>query len=1739
MAKRSKKNDKAKSFEQISLFDISTTDVLQQSLQEVANEEFAIVYESSLDEQTGHIAVQSGKENGFEKSSRIGKSQQIKSNNSRDNAGEDSSVATKTRTSDGSGNELFRSNNRRNFHSREFGKLDTKLTPKAKCENNLEALRLLKDLESKDRPAILDEQVVLSKYSGWGGLPHVFNENNDEYLEARIELKSLLTLDEYQKAKASVLSSFYTPNIVIEYIYKYLSDMGFEKGKILEPSMGVGGFFNGLLLDMQESSITGVELDTVSGRLSKQLYPEAHIEISGYEKTNLPNNFFDLAVTNVPFGNYKVHDLEWNTKNFDIHNYFFVKSLQKVRAGGLVAFITTTETMDGRSDILNEIHKHAKLLCAVRLPNNTFRLNGANTDVTSDIIFLQKLDANEVNSDYSWTNRVPFGSRYINNYFIEHPEMVLGNIEEVTNQYGKPELTCRSNGKDLDECLDNVRKYLPRNIYEEKILVFENDNHVEMTPNDLEYRIDEFFVRDNQLFQRKDDYTILIEEDDKNYKRLCQLVELSTGAKELIDIQLKDVEDSIFKEKLKQFNNLYDTFVKKYGYVASQTNSKIFRCDPNYYLLSSLELVDKATKKVSKADFFFKRTIKPKVEVKQAESVFDALNLCLNNLGALDFDYMSTLLSKEKEFVINELLKETKIFHDPAINQYVLDEEYLSGNIREKLKYLNEFHKDSEQYAVNKQLLETILPEWLEATEIKAQLGATFIPAAYIKEFACKIFNFEDQGTTWCNYNRLEVDYSEHAGTWLFSAWNDTWDTMVNEEWGVPQDDEVDDCYSQPIYNGFRLFDDTLNSRIPTVYDYWDEEEDGEKKRKSRVNVKRTAYARDLQERLLTEFEDWIYDDMKRRETIEKIYNERFNSTVLREYNGQYLSFPDMSVTEALEPYQKNAVSRIMHSDSTLLSQVVGAGKTFEMVSSGMEMKRLGIRNKILYVVPNHLVGQWGSDFKKLYPQSNILVATKKDFEKNSRQLFYHKIATNDYDAVIMAHSSFKLIPMSLKVQREHLEREFNSVVSAIERLKENDDTYMPQKVNTKHIKVLERTKKAIESNMNKLTDVKRDEGLTFDKLGIDYIFVDEAHEFKNLYLYSQMTNISGVPQVKSQKASDMYMKTQFVKEHGGGICFATGTPISNTMAELYTMQRYLQKERLEELNIQCFDAWAKMFGKVVNSFEISVDGSSFQSKQRFNKFFNVSELMVVFKETAEILTKSGLTNALENSKLGRINAVPPKHVGGKPTIISLEPSDELEKYIADVVDRTEDVHNGAVDPTIDNMLKITTDSKKASIDLRLIDENYGAIPNNKLDKVADTISKTYFDFDSDKATQLVFCDSSTPKENKFNVYDCIKESLILRGIPADEIEFIHNANTENKKTILFDKMNNGEVRVLLGSTAKLGAGTNVQQRLIAIHHIDVPWRASDIEQRNGRGFRQGNMFNEIYEYRYVTKKSFDAYSWQMIETKSTYMNQLLEGERGIREIEEDDAAILSYAEVKAIASGNPLIKEKMEVDNEVKRLENFKTQYLKKKHKAEKEIVSLPFKIEKQIGLVSRLRKDVNKAKQTTYSKKDLDEHFKVHIDDKIFETMKEAGDYLNEKIKDFPKENNAHYVLGNFENFEFGVKYGAGRGWLLYLVGEEYSYTIDDWHEIGRVNFNRLIEKINKIPTDFEFEQRDLDNLYKANEEIRTLINKPWENEMLLKNLKTRQKELNNILTSEKGTGVQVPVDDMDLEKNEYELN
>lgn len=1582
---------------------------------------------------------------------------------------------------------------------------------KQKFEENIEAIELLKNIEKEYRLATKEEQEILAKYNGWGGISKVFEENvPEEWKEQAETLKQLLTDEEYRQAKGSVVNAFYTEPFIIDSIYKGLERLGFKGGNILEPSAGVGNFIGRLPENLKNSKFTAVELDSISARILKQLYQKERVYNQGYEQTQLQDNFYDIAISNVPFGNYGVFDKDYNKLNFKIHDYFFAKSLDKVRANGVVAFITTKGTMDKMSPEVREyLAKRANLLGAIRLPSSAFK-KVANTDVTTDIIFLQKRE--QVREELpEWVNSVEyFDDVYLNQYFVDHPEMIMGELKETTNQYGA-DLEVKLNIDELQERLNQAVEYLPENVIPESEPLFENEDNTTSIPaiegvKDYSYTIynDKIYYRMNSTMQE-------INNDGVKSERIRGLIALRDTLDEYIEIQCKDVPDSEIEPYRLELNKKYDEFVRKYGNINSVGNRNAFSEDSEYALLTALEIYDDETKKYNKADIFEKRTIKPYKEIEHTETAEESLMVSLNQLGYVDLEYMSKLCDKDIEIIAEEL--KGKIFRNPKkaqalgadvfSNGWETAEEYLSGYVVDKLKEAEHFAENNELYYENVKALKEVQPVKLEASDIEIRLGATWIPTEYIEQFMVEKFKVK----TSSYYGRydMEVRYNSKLAKWLIENKNYSHNVESTEMYGTKRMNAID------------VLEDTLNLKNITIYD-----PDPEDSQKRIVNKKETILVREKQELLKEEFAKWIYDDLERRNTLVDLYNKQFNRIRLRSYDGSNLSLPNMSATISLLPHQKNAIARILYSkDNTLLAHCVGAGKTFEMVASCMELRRLGIAKKPLIVVPNHLVEDWGKEFYKLYPSAKILVATKKDFQKERRKRLVSKIATGDYDAIIMAHSSFERIPVSRETEEKFMQDEIEQVTRAIAEAKNEDGC-------SRSVKQLETVQKNLEKKQKELLKSKeRDNVINFESLGVDYLFVDEAHSYKNLYLYTKMNNIAGIQQTRSQKASDMYMKTQYLlkRNKGKGVVFATGTPVSNSMAELYTMQRYLQPQTLKQMGLENFDDWASTFGEVVANFELAPDGSGYRIKNRFSKFYNIPELMNIFREVADIQTPDML-------KLKR-----PDLKNGEPTIVVSEPTEELKEYIAELAERSEAIKKGNVNPKDDNMLKITSEGKKAALDMRLIDESYDDLENSKVNKVVESTYQIWKDSEEKKGTQLIFCDMSTPTNisGKYDVYNDIKFKLMELGIPEHEIEFIHNADTDTKKANLFKNVRSGNVRILLGSTAKMGAGTNVQDRLVALHHVDVPWRPSDVEQREGRILRQGNMNKVVDIRRYVTKESFDAYSWQLIETKQKFISQIYRGDTSIRKMDDMDSSTLSYAQIKAIASGNPLILEKHQVDNEVQKLQDRERNYRSAKFRLEDKInKTIPENIKMSENKIERLEQ----AKARIQPIQDK-ENCNIVFNGKTCTTYKEAGAEILE-MTDKYTEKEKEYFLGNYRGFDI-VFVNRGNSHLfmedrkVLRIKGDYPFEVDT-SAIPSKNIERLDEKIDSIQILLNLELENIEDLKRQIEQCKLELEKPFEYEEKLKELLNRKMEIDRELNLEEKDKV-VLLEDEEQEETEDE--
>ncbi len=1572
-----------------------------------------------------------------------------------------------------------------NYHI-DDDKIDTSFGAKSKFDDNIKAIELLKKLEKENRNATSDEQDILSKYVGWGGIADAFDERKDNWKNEREKLKSLLTDEEYKESAHSTLSSFYTPNLAIDGIYKVLKQFGFEKGNILEPSCAIGNFFGRLPSEFEKSKLYGVEIDSISGRIAKKLYPNAKIEISGYENSKVSDEFFDVAIGNVPFGNNTVYDKRYKDK-FLIHDYFFQKTLDKVRAGGLIAFITTDGTLDKKDTRVREyIAKRAEFLGAIRLPNNTF-LGNANTKVTSDIIFLKKRNELKLDiNDEKWIYTSEYSDGItINNYYVDNPDMMLGKMELQSTAYGYDN-TLSPTDEDINILMEQAIHNLPRNIYE-KVTYNEEEinNEYEILDADDDTIKNNAFVIKNinnkdVIYQRLDSSLVPYPiQDGMVAKRIIGLCKVKTALRYVFDVQLHDGSDEDLEIAQQILNDEYDEFCKKYGYINDSSNERAFSNDPDYYLLTSIENIinkdeDDSKPIYEKGDVFTKRTIRKSKKVTKAETAEDALRYSLNNRGCVDFEYMKKLYPKEDNEIINEL--DNLIFQDPekesnSNNGWVIASEYLSGNVKHKLKFAKSMNIDN-KYDKNIEALERVQPKPIEYDEISVKLGTTWIPEDIYHDFCCELLDIYGE-----NKNLLKIKYVKEANTWLFQAsglYN--YGIKSTSTWGTHRADAL------------ALIKNALNLQTVTVYDQLEDD-------RKVVNPIETANAREKQELIKQEFKDWIWRDEERRNRLTKLYNEQFNCMREREFDGSHLTFDGMNPNIELRTHQKNAVARVLYGGNTLLAHAVGAGKTYECIASAMELKRLGIVSKPMFVVPNHLLGQWANEILKLYPMANILVATQKDFEKTRRKKFMGKIATGEWDAVLIAHSSFGLIPMSKEYEEKHMQKQIYEITSAIERIKEESGKGLS-------VKKLEQMKTSMETKLKSLLDAQKDDVVTFEELGVDELIVDEAHMFKNLPMYSKIRNVAGINNSESKKATDLFMKVSYILENNGGrgAIFATGTPISNSMGELFVMQRYLQIDRLREMKLEYFDEWASTFGEIVNSFEIAPDGSGFRTRARFAQFFNIPELMTLFKEIADIKTSKMLDLPI------------PKLKGGDYKIVVAPKSEELEEYIQKLAERSEVIREGC-DPRKDNMLLVTNDGRKAALDLRMIDPSMPDLPNSKINMAVENIYRIWLENKENKLTQLVFCDLSTPKnDGTFNVYDDIRNKLIKKGVPSEEIEFIHNAKTNQQKLKLFEDMRNGTKRVLIGSTSKMGAGMNVQDKLIALHHLDCPWRPSDIEQREGRILRQGNQNDEVEIYRYVTEGSFDAYSYQLIQTKSTFINQIMANSNGGGRTAEDlDRDTLTYAEVKALASGNPLILEKFKVENELKQLYLSKSRYDKTHIELESKYNNeLPKQLKYQKQYLSNLEEDIKNVKDLSA------DNFKITIMEKVYNSRKEASTKFYESLSLLKL--NEEIKLGSISGFDIvGIKDGLWYKPIIYIKGAgKYRVEINDIDEIGNIykleNMLKSFEnKINTVKEQISYNEKQLID-------IKEELDKPFNQQDRIKELQKEKARIDSELDLDK---------------------
>lgn len=1562
-------------------------------------------------------------------------------------------------------------------------------TPKERFRNNINAIRVLKTCEQENRYATKEEQEILSNYVGWGGLSNAFDP--DKWSNEYDELKSLLTEEEYRQAKESTLTAFYTPPIVIKAMFKALNNMGLEKGNILEPGCGIGNFI-GLLPNNDKLKIYGVEKDIISGNIARQLYQKSSIAVKGFEEVNYSNSFFDVAIGNVPFANIQLNDKKYNLKNFLIHDYFFAKSIDKVRPGGILAFITSQGFMDRKNeDARKYIASRADLIGAIRLPNNVFK-DSAGTMVTSDILFLQKRDSiTDIMPDWINLDTDENGMR-INKYFIDNPEMILGEMKLLSTQYGTYEPSCVSKeNMNLEEMLDKVIPNINGEIKDYKIddIADSEDLSIEA---DLNVKNFSYTIIDNVIYYRENSrmYPQSLSETAEN--RIKNLINLRDITREIINLQLENATDDEIKEKQMKLNSLYDKFTKKYGLINSRGNASAFSNDSSYFLLCSLEILDESGNLKRKADLFTKRTIKPRTKDRIIENSRDALIVSIQERAKVDIDYMQKLCGLEKEKMLEELEGEVfKVPDSDNSNHYVTADEYLSGNVREKLKIAKQYAYEDSSYQINVEYLNKVIPKDIPPTEISVRIGATWIPEDVITEF---ILDLIDAGY----YARRDVKahYSDVTGEWNIANKSCDRNTIA-----------VTSTYGTNRANAYRLIEDTLNLRDTKIFDYVYDEEN---KKKPVLNKKETAIAQAKQDKIKQVFQDWIWQDQDRRERLTRIYNEKFNSVIPREYDGSHITFDGINPEITLRPHQVNAIARVLYGGNTLLAHEVGAGKTFEMVASAMESKRLGLCNKSLFVVPNHIIEQFASEFLQLYPSANILVATKKDFETANRKKFCSRIATGEYDAVIIGHSQFEKIPMSVKRQITLLEQQLDDTLKGIQDLKEHNGERFS-------IKALVRTQKSIEKKLQQLNNADRkDDVITFEELGVDRLFVDEAHYYKNLFLYTKMRNVGGIAQTEAQKSSDLFMKCRYLDEitGGKGIVFATGTPISNSMVELYTMQRYLQYDKLVQSKLQHFDAWASTFGETVTAIELAPEGTGYRTKTRFAKFYNLPELMNLFKEVADIQTSDTLNLPLPKANYENI---------------VIKPSQTQLDLVNSLGERAEKVRNKEVDSKEDNMLKITNEGRKIALDQRLINELLPDYKDSKVDKCSENIYKIWNDTKEDKLAQLVFCDLSTPKgDGTFDVYTDLKRKLIDKGIPEEEIEFIHNANTEFKKKELFAKVRAGNVRILMGSTVKMGAGTNCQDKLIALHDLDCPWRPSDLIQRSGRIIRQGNQNKKVYIYRYVTEKTFDAYLYQLVENKQKFISQIMTSKTPMRSAEDIDEVALSYAEIKALAAGNPLIIEKTELDTQVSKLKLLKQSYLNEQYDLESRIKkSYPTQIKELESNIGNYKKDIEFLKE--YEKED-NVFYGMTINNILYDEKQKAGEMLISECKKTITDESK--IIGEYKGFEMELKFSSFFKEYNLILRKNSVVSINlGTSELG--NITRIDNALNNIPALLIKSEEELIRTKEQLEKAKEEFGKPFIQEEELKNKTKRLNEVNTLLNMNEKT--RELIDDEDEEIKE----
>ena len=1549
---------------------------------------------------------------------------------------------------------------------------------KEKFRNNMAAINLLHELELENRLATPEEQEILSKYVGWGGLSMAFDENNAAWADEFKELYASLSPEEYRAAMESTLTAFYTPPVVIKGMYEALERLGFSEGSILEPSCGTGNFF-GLLPDtMAGSKLHGVEIDPLTGKIAKQLYQKANIAVQGFEETKLPDDHFDVVIGNVPFGDFKVNDSRYNAQKFLIHDYFFAKALDKVRAGGVVAFITSKGTMDKASpEIRKYIAQRAELLGAIRLPDNTFRAN-AGTEVTSDILFLQKRDR-VIDTEPDWVHLdTDENGITMNSYFVQHPEMILGEMKMESTRFGFDSACKAYQDIPLSELLHNAVQNIQGEIPEyENELDEISDGQDASIPADPNVRNFSYALVDGKVYFREDDRMTPAAASVTAENRIKGLIQIRDCVRKLIEYQTEDYPDDLIHTEQENLNRLYDSFTKQYGLINNRGNYLAFASDESYFLLCSLEVLDDEGNFKRKADMFTKRTIKPHREITSVETASEALALSIGEKARVDLPYMEQLTGKPKEKIIKDL--QGVIFRIPATEpaQYVTADEYLSGNVRAKLITAEAAAKENPEFAVNAQALKQVIPQDLSAAEISVRLGTTWIPQEDIQRFVMELLTPSSYAQS-----RIRVRYTPINGDWFIENKSSDYGNV-----------KADSTYGTKRASAYRIIEDTLNLRDTRIFDYV-YDENGNKK--AVFNAKETTAAQAKQEAIKQAFQDWIWKDPERRNRLVRYYNDTFNSVRPREYDGSHITFGGISPEITLRPHQVNAIAHILYGGNTLLAHKVGAGKTFEMVAAAQESKRLGLCNKAMFVVPNHLVGQWASEYLRLYPSANILVTRKQDFETGNRKKFCSRIATGDYDAVIIGHSQFEKIPMSIERQLEQLEQQLDDIERGI-------DDVQASKGEQFTVKQLMKTRKGIKAKLDKLNDTKRkDTVIDFEQLGIDRLFIDESHFYKNLYLYTKMRNVGGIAQTEAQKSSDLFMKCRYLDEITGnrGTIFATGTPISNSMVELYSVQRYLQYDTLLRNGLQHFDSWASTFGETVTALELAPEGTNYRAKTRFAKFFNLPELMLMFREVADIQTADMLK--LPVPKVNYHN-------------IKTKPSEIQTEMVAALASRAEKVRARLVEPNVDNMLKITNDGRSLALDQRMIDPMLPDDPNSKVNDCIANVYRIWEEYADTKATQLVFCDLSTPKnDGTFNIYDDVREKLVARGIPAEQIRFIHEATSDAQKKELFAKVRSGEVRVLLGSTPKMGAGTNVQDRLIAIHNLDCPWRPSDLEQRQGRIERQGNMFPEVEVYRYVTEQTFDAYLYQLVESKQKFISQIMTSKSPVRSAEDVDEVALSFAEVKMLATGDERFKEKMDLDIQVSKLKVLKQSYLSEHYDLEDRILKhFPQTIAEYEQRIICYQADTALTEQ---HKPQGEEKFCPMTLRGISYTEKAAaGEMLLAICKEYPLS--SPIEIGSYRGFKMEIFYDTmGTHYCLNLCGQA-KYKVELGSDpLG--NLTRIENELAKLPARLEAAQIKLTETIEQLETAKVEVQKPFTFEEELKEKSERLNALNIELNLDK---------------------